>query len=61
MNAKWNLRQPRRIKENAPRRFWQYLLETIWAMTAGAVVSSLGSRINEHVIFICRAQPIAKF
>lgn len=34
---------------NTPRRFWQYLLETIWAVVAGAIGSSLGSWINDQL------------
>ncbi len=43
MDAERNTRQHRSTKTNIPRKFWQYLLETIWAMAARASVSSLGS------------------
>ncbi len=48
MKANRTTRQLRSITTNIPRKFWQYLLETIWTMAAGATVSSLGSWINDH-------------
>ena len=43
MEANWKTKQHRSTKTSIPRKFWQYILETIWAMAAGASVSSLGS------------------